>query len=352
MNHRVLRDFFPAPQQEPLLEAAFLRTPGAALAWQEWSSRIDWINDHPDCFALLPFVYKNLSRLRVRGPLMSKLKGVYRYTWSKNIQDLRKHVDLLRFFHDTGVRVLLLDDAALSVGHQPEAGVYRVSGLDVLVPLHDAKRVLASLAFRGWYPERAQTRRLLWLGHSTRMIGGSDRSFHLHWHAIPGCVSPAADEPFWDQAVPAELLGVPILVLSSADSLLRAITRGIGPNPAPPMRWVTAAAAIVDSAGENMQWDRLPAMAHGLGIGLRLEHGLQYLHKTLRQDRIKGVLEELDGLSPSTVERLEYRFMKYDAGQRHRPAFNRYRAGMVRYLRHASDPGWRNKRRAPAVPGS
>ncbi|NQT94712.1 MAG: nucleotidyltransferase family protein, partial [Lentisphaerae bacterium] len=255
MNHRVLRGFFPIPQQEQLLKAAFLRTPDAAPAWQEWSSRIDWVNDHPgpDSFDLLPFVYKNLSRLQVQDPLMTKLKGIYRYTWSKNMQVLRKHIDLLRCLHDTGVRVLLLDDVAVSVCHEPDSGVRRVSGLDVLVPVRDMKRVLASLAARGWYPEPPKTRRLLWLGHTTRMIGGPDRSFHLHWHVIPGCVSPGADEPFWDQAVSTHLLGVPVLVLSPTDALLRAITRGIGPNPVPPMRWVTNAAATMDSAAENMQ---------------------------------------------------------------------------------------------------
>ncbi|NQT91916.1 MAG: hypothetical protein HQ559_04075 [Lentisphaerae bacterium] len=108
----------------------------------------------------------------------------------------------------------------------------------------------------------------------------------------------------------------------------------------------------MDSAAENMQWRRLPAMADRLKIGLRLERGLQYLHKTLQQDRIEGVLAELNKLSPSAVERLEYRFMEHNSGQRNRPVFSRCRSAALRCLRRVSGTGWSGKRRALAVPGT
>lgn len=335
MNCRALRGFFPSPRQEQLLRAALLRTPEAATAWREWASGIDWENDHPDrgSFALLPFVYKNLSSLRVDDPLMNRLKGIYRYTWSRNVQVLQQHLDILQCLHDSDTRALLLDDFAMSTPGGPGAGVVPVSGLDVLVPGSDVRRVLADLAARSWLPEQPLTGKRLLLGHAVRMLNGPGRSFRLHWHVVPECVSPAADEPFPGRALSTEILGVPALVLSPADALLRAIVRGIGPNPVPPMQWVTNAALITNAGGTNMQWQKLQETAERLKLNLRLAQGLQYLHTILPQHGFDNAIRQPGNCSHSCVERIEYHLLGRDNGRWFSPVFGRCRTVLVRCLR-------------------
>jgi hypothetical protein len=76
---------WPTAEQELLLRAALWSGERAIAAWLEWASRVDVVNDLVDegSFRLLPLVYRNLDRVGLAGPSMSRLKGVYRHSWAK-----------------------------------------------------------------------------------------------------------------------------------------------------------------------------------------------------------------------------------------------------------------------------
>ena len=108
------QNFFATYDQELLLKAALLQGPDAIHAWQEWKDNTD-LEGHLDrgSFRLLPLLYKNLLRHRVKNPFMNKLKGIYRREWYKNQMLFFEMSKVLRYLHDKGIRTMILKGAAL-----------------------------------------------------------------------------------------------------------------------------------------------------------------------------------------------------------------------------------------------
>lgn len=92
-----------------LLNAAFLRHDDAIAAWERWRVGVDWEGhlDHTS-FALLPMVYRNLSRLGVEDPLFPRFKGIIRQAWLANQRWVAQIEPTLAACADAGVQVMIL----------------------------------------------------------------------------------------------------------------------------------------------------------------------------------------------------------------------------------------------------
>jgi hypothetical protein len=106
----------PTAEQELLLRAALWSGERATAAWLEWASRVDVVNDLVDegSFRLLPLVYRNLDRVGLAGPSMSRLKGVYRHSWAKNIALFRETQRVLHRLGGAGIDTIIMNGIALT----------------------------------------------------------------------------------------------------------------------------------------------------------------------------------------------------------------------------------------------
>jgi hypothetical protein len=294
-----------------LLQAALLRGQKAVEAWNRWKSSADIDRLDPASFRLLPQLYGNLHALRVQDPLMDKLKGVYRLTWYKNRLLFRHMAALLRCFHDAGIQTLVLKGAPLVLSYYKDYGLRPMTDFDVLVHTDQALAAVRLLQQSGWtrsdrWPETFH-QAYLTVGHALGFKDSSGRQFDLHWHVLPECCRPQADDDFWAGAVPIEIDGVNTRTLNPADHLLHVCAHGVRWDPLPPFRWVADAMAIMNS-GAELEWSRLVAGAQKRRLVWPLKEALRYLREKFDAPVPDEILEKIENAPASKMDRLEYRY--------------------------------------------
>ncbi len=327
---------WPTPRQKLLLRAALLRGGAAVQAWQEWKAdaRIDRLD--LGSRRLLPLLYKNLQRHGVEEHLIDDLKRVYRTTWSNNRVLFRKMAALLRSFDSAGIQTLLLKGAPLVLMYYRDYGLRPMADFDVLVRTKDALAAFELLKRSGWIPAATETlsERHISVKHGASFNNAAGQEFDLHWHLLPECCQPGADQDFWDDAVPIQIEQVPAYTLNPADHLLHVCAHGVKWNALPPLRWVADATAIV--GGSEINWRRLTAQAQKRRLIWPIKEGLSYLRETLDAPIPDSVLMELRRMPTSRMEDIEYR---YRTGNHREKLFGHLPALWINYLRAADDAG-------------
>jgi hypothetical protein len=301
--------FWPTPAQECLLRAALLRGPAAQAAWEQWSAQVDLDTLDAGSFRLLPLLYVNLEAEGVRHPLMSKLKGIYRYHWTKTRVLFYQAALVLDRLHASGFQTLLLKGAALATLYYPNPGLRPMDDFDVLVPLSQAAAAAAVLAAAGWQPILQRPLHTFTPayfsvrpGHGFRNAAG--QACDLHWHVLFQACQPGADESFWQAAMPLAFQGRATLALSPADQLLHLCAHGTMWNPVSSARWAADALLLLHAAA--IDWPRLVAQAQAFALTLPLADTLAYLKGLLNAPVPDTVVEQLKAMPASGLERRAY----------------------------------------------
>jgi hypothetical protein len=298
----------PTPEQKLLLRAAGFEGRVALDAWQQWKSSIDIEHLDSTSYRILPQLYRNLqSQQAASDPLMSRLKSVYRHTWSKNQIFLHAVSRILRAFHDEGIPVMVLKGMALVPLYYKDWGVRPMSDIDMMVPTTEAERAMRLLAALGWQSKSKHPERFLHVRHSTDFINAAGQSLDLHWHLLWECCQAGADDDFWEAAIPVQIGEVTAQALCPADQLLHVCIHGSTWNPNPPFRWAADAAVIIRSAGDRLNWQRLYEQAEKRRLVLPLSRMLGYLHDGLDVPVPEAFLQRLRTAPVSKAEQREYR---------------------------------------------
>lgn len=342
---------WPSASQELLLRAAVMRGPAAIAAWAQWKSRHDLVESQLDAgsFRLLPLVYKNLVEHGSDDPDLPRLKGMYRYWWCFNQVQLFRASHLIRELHSAGINTLVLKGAGLAITYYRDTGVRPMADVDVLVPLNEARRALDHLGALGWQPVTPHIDEELRYRHSTPMVHRTSEEFDFHWHALREGLSAESDTGFWKRAVPLRLVDIETRTLGPADALLHAIVHGLRWNAEPAIRWVPDAMAVLRSAGEHIDWERLVSDARRHRLVVRLAKGIEYLHRTFDAPIPASALESLRRARHSPTEWLEYRYFALGAAQRHGLLLGYAPFVWIEYLRVAA--GKSIMRAAMELPG-
>jgi hypothetical protein len=299
---------WPTPQQELLLQAALLEGADALAAWEKWKAAVDIDVLDPGSFRLLPQLYWKLQAQGIEDPLMSKLKGVYRYTWSRNQLLLHSSAALLKHFQAAGIQTMILKGAALTVLYYKNRGLRFMSDFDVLVPTEQAARAITLLTDLGWVPDARSPERLIPIEHGIGFKNKDRQSVDLHWHLLPECRQPDADKPFWDGAVLANLEDLSTSALNPTDQLFHVCIHGAKWNLIAPFRWVADAMMILRDLEVKIEWERLVSEAQDRRLTLPLRDTLTYLQHMFDAPVPSAVLQRLRNTPTSKAEIFEYRY--------------------------------------------
>lgn len=302
---------WPTREQELLLRAALLEGKEAIDAWYEWKSSVDVDRLDPGSLRLLPLLYWNLRTHGVKDPLMNRFKGICRLTWYENQMLFYNMATLLRSFHNAGIKTMLLKGAALVLLHYRDHGLRPMNDFDVLVHTEQALAAVNLLSKLGWTPElrplKAFTEAYFSLRHAHGFDGVAGRKFDLHWHVLLECCYANADDDFWDSAVAIQIHDVSTYALNPTDQLLHVCVHGAMWNPEPPLRWVADAMIIMKTSQSGIDWNRLIAQAQKRRLILPLKDALKYLRDVLHAPIPPAVLQSMQDMPVSEVERSEYK---------------------------------------------
>jgi putative nucleotidyltransferase-like protein len=298
------RGVWPTTDQELLLRAAF---PGDREAGCQWIEGTDLDEVDPGSFQLLPQLYRNLSALSVSGPVMERLRGVYRYSWSANAVALRQARLLLECLEGAGVTARVIGPVAFLQRYYRDLGARLVDSVQLLIQPRQLQQALSALRQAG-LASAAPTHvdRLLAAADSTALaIGG--RAVVLDWSRPSEPSDPAAGSEDWETGEQIDVDGSCAHGLTASDDLLFVLIHATRWEPVPPFRWLADAMAILRSRQGDLDWDRLLYRARAHGVVLPVRQALGYLHHRLGQPIPAPVLTAAEALSISLAERVAYR---------------------------------------------
>jgi hypothetical protein len=301
---------WPTKEQKWLLRAALLQGNAAIAAWREWESNVDIDRLDRGSQRLLPLLYHNLREQGVETPLMGKLKGVYRATWYKNQLAFHDMAALLNVFHAAGIQTMILKEAALILLHYQDHGLRPMDKFDILVRPEQASAAINLLVELGWRPKKKSLEAFndsyFSFRHEHAFENAAGHQFDLHWHVLHECCYTNADDDFWDSAIVTELRDVSTQALNPTDQLLHVCVHGVKWNPTPLLCWIADATMILNASQSEIDWNRLITQAQKLRLILPIKAALNYLRDLLNIPVPPVILQSMQDMPVSTIERMEH----------------------------------------------
>lgn len=291
--------FWPTREQEDLLGAALLDGEPALESWLRARSKLDIDRLEEGSYSVLPLVYKQLAEAGVDEPLLPRLKGIYRHTWSKNqvlLGDLRAVAQKLAA---AGVETIVVGGAG-RLPYYDELGLRTLTEFELLVRETDLEQALRAVGWSGdAVPERVARGR-----SALRVGGGEHRPFGLHWRFLPEYPAAGSDD-VWRSAGRSSLEGVDAFALDPADDLLLTLAGGARTALWANVQWVADATTIIRSG--QVDWNRLVAAAEARRATLRVHEALAYVGELVEAPVPTDVLLRLDEVPASRRDVLAHR---------------------------------------------
>jgi hypothetical protein len=314
----------PTQEQSLLLHAALDQRDAALVAWRRCREQIDFEDVDHGSTRLLPLVYRNLGPGSFDEEVASRLKNLYRRSWSHNQLLFGRAAEAIDVLDGLGVETLVLKGASLTICSYGDIGVRPMDDVDVLVPIERRDEAIAALAAAGWSPSHDDPSVWTEVHHSLGFSGSRGGELDLHWFAL---WQPAREEPLWRASVPIELGGATTRAPSPADQLLLTCVHGTPWSPLPPFRWIADAATVIRSAGERLEWDRLVAEAERRRLTVACAAALAYLRAELGLAVPGAAVERLQAAPASRHEHAAFQAAcRPDSPMRTlRMAWDRYR---------------------------
>lgn len=299
--------FFPKAHQRYLLQACLLRNADEArAAWKKWKACVDLDDLDPASFRIMSLAYRRMIDLGIDDPDAGRMKGLYRYHWTRNQLAWRGKDRILRGLEALGIPTLLLKGAALSRTVYREPATRGMHDLDVLVPVKDAARAMDYLQGEGWVAQHFDAKRTIDLFHGCSFLHPDFGELDLHWHVMrSGCREERTAE-LWAASRQLKADGIPTRALCPADMLLHACEHGMHPSPASELQWLVDSATIIRSSGDDFDWGRLVDQARKFQLVLMVRRTLHFLRRHLDPGVQGEALAALDAERVTKLERVEY----------------------------------------------
>jgi len=299
----------PTNDQELLLKAALFKGQAAKDAWQKWESKNKIEQIDYGSYRLIPLLHHNLKVEGIDHAYKEKFKKIHIKSWANNRMLFEKLSPLLSIFHENDIQTIILKGAPLIVRYYKDIGLRPMSDLDILIPTHEAHKAIHLLQKLGWVaalnPLEKSLDSYILLRHALEFKNLAKFEMDLHWHLLKMCLSPDADQEFWDGAIPIEFNDVFSQCLNPADNLFHICIHGAFPNKVPPIRWIADAFMVLRS-GEEIEWNRILVQAQRLHMILPIKAAMQYLHDVFHAPIPDDFLQHLDQLPISKQENKEY----------------------------------------------
>jgi hypothetical protein len=309
---------WPTQEQELLLKAALLRGQEALDAWDTLQSNLDIAQLDQGSLRMLPLLYKNVDALGVDSTLSEELKGYYRFTWYKNQMLFHSMAETLRAFHDAGIQTMILKGAALILLYYRNYSLRPMGDFDVLVHTEDASSAVDLLKDLGWGPRKTLSKgfleKILAVRHSHNFNDAAGQGFDLHRHLLLECCYADADDAFWESALSVQFHDVPTCALNPTDQLFHVCAHGVRWELVSPIRWIADAMTILDTSGNEIDWNRLVAQAESRHLTLPTKDALDYLHDKFKAPIPREVRQCLERIKTTKREQAEYSIVTQQRG--------------------------------------
>lgn len=291
--------------RELLLRAALQQGKDATDAWQQWKTTVDIEELDPESYRLLPLLYRNLSVLGVEDSEMVRLKGVYRRRWYENQLLVSKITALLRSFQDAAIEVLILKDVALLLYSYQDEGLHAIDNFDIFVHWSDGDVAIDLLNKLGWVLKEQLPANVLSKLSVISFVDESGKILnlyrHIYWYPLP------ANTNFGSGAMVIPIKDLSTHILNPTYQLLQLCQQGTIWHLVPPIRLVADGMTIVQTFGDNIDWEIVLAEAEKYRFIVPLKKMVAILSELLSAPIPSPIIERVRVLKPSAFEQMEDR---------------------------------------------
>ncbi|MFD1001591.1 nucleotidyltransferase family protein [Ohtaekwangia kribbensis] len=220
--HTLPKNFYnplPTAHQTLLLKACLLDNGQAVQYWEKWmlvkgfrdltsqpsNGILPQVYDRLDFASqrLLALLYKKMSAAGVNHPLVTALKGYYRYIWVRNqlLKDELKNI--AETFNAQGIKHIVIKGFPMTEVYYKDLGVRSVLDLDIMIHHDSWHQALKILSENRWVSKEAQyTPEAVThsLHHATHLVKDQfEIDLHIRFHDFP--LTENTVESFWKEAI-------------------------------------------------------------------------------------------------------------------------------------------------------
>jgi len=304
---------WPSGTQELLLKAVLLKDEKAHAAWQQWLTQVDFFEDSLSggSYHLLPLLYKNFQALGLDDPLLGRLKGIVRNTWTRNQIQVQNAVPVLAALGNSGIQTLLLHGAALVLATYSDYSSCLLNAFDIYVSPLSATGASSLILQTGVWSSNETAEKdiqsLLCRKNKLTFQNNHGQNLNLHWH-LPILSATSQEKPdFLDHTVPFHFQNVDTYTLYPTDQVLALCLDGLLINRILAVDWIAHVAHILNQGETGVDWQRLIALAQSLHLVLAVRNTLHYVVQTFNVAIPTTQLKVLDNLAVSQLEKKEWR---------------------------------------------
>jgi hypothetical protein len=232
----------PTALQVQLLRAAVLPAPEALTAWGKWQSvaRVDELESESQW--LLPLLYCNLRQAGVSETRLLRYGNVFRHNWYKNHLLLRATRPAVAALRAAGNVALVLRGAAMAAMHYPTLGARPIESVALHAPDVDLVTTARALAATAWRPDH--------LADADEGVVFTD-SLGRRLRLEPAVFGGPMDRDLSETARVAQLPGMTLDVLGTAEQLVHILVRRDTWDPRSALLWAADAAQILRRLSEG-----------------------------------------------------------------------------------------------------
>ncbi|MCF6171945.1 MAG: nucleotidyltransferase family protein [Bacteroidales bacterium] len=333
---------FPTKTQELLLQAALLKGQPMQKAWEKWKAEVNFEKEvEYASFRMLPLLYQNLQSHRMNDPLMLRLKGIYRKSWSNNHLLFHQTAKVLKLLHSHKIPTIVMKGIAMTITVYKNYGVRPMADMDILIPLSESLKTIDVLEKSGWNLQNKEHLEFnLKYGRSATFTDAAKTELDLHWHPVFEAHNSISDDEFWEASVPLEVAGENTRAFCVTDNFFHTIVHGLRYNPEPPIRWVADAVTILNSEVCSIDWDRLLYLTKKFRSSLQMKDALNYLTKNFQSVVSRSFLDELAKIKSTFSDRLVFRHAKKYGDEVPQTVYEKLYSVYAAYLRQSDLRGF------------
>jgi hypothetical protein len=238
-----------------------------------YPSALDVVTQQP---RLAPLFHYRLREAGLEWPDAGALAETARRVWGTNQMRIFRATEAHRALEGAGIEALFLKGLAM-IPLFPAESTRPMQDIDVLVRRSDFAAATAVLAEQGWSmlsDDSAATRRY---DHAANLVNDQAEELDLHWRLAPGAFADAPTANPWESSRLVSLAGRQIRVLGATYQLYHSISHGLAWDKEPSLHWIPDAAFVIGSSGDDIEWDRLLALADSNHRGVAVREGLRLL---------------------------------------------------------------------------
>ena len=292
----------------------------------------------------MPLVYLKMEKLGMRNdPLYGRIKGIYRNAWVLNQRLLASAKAIANECAKRNAPIVFLKGLSMLTDVYSNLGARFTGDADLFsIPEHapEIVQTMRALGWRyskPWMPDINNPSVAMYqVTKSTDFVNDRNVPIDMHWnifglyhHANPWDIfllrknisTLAFTREYWKDAVPLADASIPAKRLSNEDMLIHVMVHGAEGSVRKALRWVTDAAAIIETF--PIDWSRMLERAKRFGLHLELAVGFRYLNERMHVAIPDAFLDKLYAIPYTKRQRREFkRRGNLTGGERFSPANN------------------------------